>query len=83
MLTKKADLKGEQGKFNLKKTFIWRSFKSHNLTDIRQLSLLHISSLHQRPHTLPHGQWDFPVTIPFEQTSVEADEDPHFKQTAL
>lgn len=80
---KMPDLKGKQSKFNLKKTFIWSSFKSHSLTDKRQLSPLHISSLHQRPHTLSHGQWDFPITNPFGQTSVQADEDSHFKQTDL
>lgn len=71
---KMPDLKGKQNKFNLKKTFIWSYFKPHSLTDIRQLSPLLISSLHQRSHTLSHGQWDFPIKIPFGQTSVQADE---------
>lgn len=59
-VNKMPDLKGKQNKFNLKKTFIWSSFKSHSLTDDSFLPF-HISSLHQRPYTLSHGQWDFPI----------------------
>lgn len=61
---KMPDLKGKQNKFNLKKTFIWSSFKSHSLTDDNFLPFTF--QVFTREHTHCPMDNEIFLLIPFE-----------------